>query len=242
MRPLVVDAAACSWQSMGAGPGALCTVIDGSATGGLLEQRLVRINSPTATPLTEARDHVMYVITGQGAVLVDGARWTLRSGTGVFVPAGRPCLIAHTGSSDLLLVSVLVAAEADEVAAVPAVVRIDEQPAQRAGDRTFRYGVTPAVGCRAVTQFTGSIPPGGAPPHHHEYDEVLYIVEGSGVAHVAGTSSRIAAGTCLLLPRREPHCLENTGDQVMQVMGVFHPAGSPAAKYEEPGAQAAPST
>ena len=39
-----------------------------------------------------------------------------------------------------------------------------------------------------------------------------------------------SAGTCLHLPPGLPHCLENTGPQLMRVLGVFHPAGSPAAK------------
>ena len=32
------------------------------------------------------------------------------------------------------------------------------------------------------------------------------------------------------LPPLQPHCLENTGAEPLRVLGVFHPAGSPAAK------------
>ena len=33
-------------------------------------------------------------------------------------------------------------------------------------------------------------------------------------------------------PPQAPHCLENTGPEPLRVLGVFHPAGSPAAKRE----------
>jgi oxalate decarboxylase/phosphoglucose isomerase-like protein (cupin superfamily) len=40
------------------------------------------------------------------------------------------------------------------------------------------------------------------------------------------------------LPARLVHCLENTGAQEMQVLGVFRPAGSPAEAYYPDGAPA----
>ena len=40
----------------------------------------------------------------------------------------------------------------------------------------------------------------------------------------------IGPGTSIYLPPLQPHCLENTGAESLQVLGVFHPAGSPAAK------------
>jgi hypothetical protein len=36
------------------------------------------------------------------------------------------------------------------------------------------------------------------------------------------------------------HCLENTGDSLMRVVGVFRPAGSPAAAYYPDGTPAHP--
>ena len=37
----------------------------------------------------------------------------------------------------------------------------------------------------------------------------------------------------LHLPPGLVHCLENTGSATMRVLGVFHPADSPAAKLEQ---------
>ena len=80
------------------------------------------------------------------------------------------------------------------------------------------------------TQFAGLIPPGRAPAHHHTYDEVVHVLAGQGVVHLSGTTAEIGPGTSIYLPPYQPHCLENTGSGPLEVLGVFHPAGSPAAK------------
>jgi mannose-6-phosphate isomerase-like protein (cupin superfamily) len=74
------------------------------------------------------------------------------------------------------------------------------------------------------------IPPGRAPAHQHTYDEVVHVLAGQGVVHLDGADTPIGAGTSIYLPPLAPHCLENTGRDPLRVLGVFHPAGSPAAK------------
>jgi len=98
------------------------------------------------------------------------------------------------------------------------------------GDRQFRVLFGPGRGCSVATQFVGEIPPGRAPEHSHPYDEVVRILHGHGTAHIGGVQHALAPGTCLHLPPGLPHCLENTGSAEMRVLGVFHPANSPAAK------------
>jgi mannose-6-phosphate isomerase-like protein (cupin superfamily) len=66
--------------------------------------------------------------------------------------------------------------------------------------------------------------------HSHTYDEVIYVVYGEGVLHLEGRETPIAPGTCIHLPPLEEHCLENTGDGTMRVLGVFHPSGDPASR------------
>lgn len=81
-----------------------------------------------------------------------------------------------------------------------------------------------------ATQFVGEIPPGRAPDHSHRYDEVVLILAGEGVAHIGGSQHSLAPGTCLHLPPGLQHCLESTGPALLRVLGIFHPADSPAAK------------
>jgi mannose-6-phosphate isomerase-like protein (cupin superfamily) len=100
------------------------------------------------------------------------------------------------------------------------------------GDRQFRILVDPEIGCQGVTQFVGWIPPGRAPTHHHTYEEVVYVLEGEGLLHLEESTRPIRAGSCMHLPPPVEHCLENTGTAPLRVLGVFHPAGSPASKTE----------
>jgi mannose-6-phosphate isomerase-like protein (cupin superfamily) len=101
------------------------------------------------------------------------------------------------------------------------------------GDRQFRVLFGPGQGkdgCSAATQFVGEIPPGRAPDHSHPYDETVLVLQGQGIVHIDGVSHPLAPGTCTHLPPGLPHCLENTGQGMLRVLGVFHPADSPAAK------------
>jgi len=88
----------------------------------------------------------------------------------------------------------------------------------------------PGRGCAVATQFVGEIPAGRAPEHSHPYDELVLILGGAGVLHAGGTDRPLSAGASAHLPPGMPHCLENTGSVTMRVLGVFHPADSPAAK------------
>ncbi len=100
------------------------------------------------------------------------------------------------------------------------------------GDRQFRVLFGPGRGCSIATQFVGEIPPGRAPEHSHPYDEVVLILAGDGTSRTSAAASTrwLVRARCLHLPPGLPHCLENTGSASLRVLGVFHPADSPAAK------------
>jgi mannose-6-phosphate isomerase-like protein (cupin superfamily) len=80
-----------------------------------------------------------------------------------------------------------------------------------------------------VTQFVGSIPPGRAPDHFHEYEEVLVVLKGRGRVWADRESAPVGPGSCVFLPRRQVHCVENLGEGRLRLLGVFYPSGSPAA-------------
>ena len=81
-----------------------------------------------------------------------------------------------------------------------------------------------------ATQFVGEIPAGRAPDHSHPYDELVLVLSGEGVLHTSLGDHAIRPGSCAHLPPGQLHCLENTGPAILRVLGVFHPADSPAAK------------
>jgi mannose-6-phosphate isomerase-like protein (cupin superfamily) len=103
---------------------------------------------------------------------------------------------------------------------------------ERTGDREFWVLLSEGL---TITQFVGSIPPGRAPAHHHSYDEVVHVLAGHGVVHLARGDTAIAPGTSIYLPPYQPHCLENTGTATLEVLGVFHPAGRPGSRTGHSG-------
>jgi mannose-6-phosphate isomerase-like protein (cupin superfamily) len=198
-----------------------------------VEQRVVRFGSGRSRPRTAACEEVWYVVAGGGLLRAGPSQHRLEPDLGVLLPPGTTWLLDSPG--ELLVVSVRVPAVRHATAsgaapATPAVVRLADQPAISTGDRELRIVVDPAVGCQGLTQFVGWIPPGRAPAHTHGYDEVVYVLEGRGILHAGGPARPITAGSCVHLPPGVPHCLENDGAAPLRVLGVFHPAGSPAAK------------
>lgn len=105
-------------------------------------------------------------------------------------------------------------------------LRLVDQPRQKTADRWYAELVQ-----AEVTQFVGSIPPGRAPDHFHLYEEVICILDGEGVMHAGDSSTPVGQGSCIFLPIRQRHCLENTGSGELRLLGVFYPAGSPAVRY-----------
>jgi mannose-6-phosphate isomerase-like protein (cupin superfamily) len=221
-------------EERAAGDTALVKRTIGAAQGcELLEQRVIRFAPGRSAARRFAdRDDVLYVVSGRGTLLVEGAAHPLAPDTGAYVVAGETANVDNQGPEELVVVSVTAppshAAPADDRAVTVAFADREEL---RADDkRTFRYLVNEDAGCREVTQFVGVVEPCRAPDHSHSYDEVGYIVEGRGFAHVDGESIPIGPGSCFHLPPGRLHCIENSGPGVMRILGVFHPSGDPASR------------
>jgi mannose-6-phosphate isomerase-like protein (cupin superfamily) len=118
----------------------------------------------------------------------------------------------------------------------------DQQAHGATTEREFRIVADPSTGLRSATHFVGYVPPGRAPDHFHTYDEVIWVIDGEGMFHVGDEHTPLSAGSRIVLPARTIHCLENTGDQVLRLVAVFSPAGSPAAAYLPDGTPAYPAT
>jgi mannose-6-phosphate isomerase-like protein (cupin superfamily) len=181
----------------------------------------------------------LFVLSGTATLALDGqGHHQLVPDTAAYVASGEEYAIENDGPEPL--VALIVDAPQPAGAEAPALgdrrvtVNFATQPDLEAGiGRTFRLLVDPEVGCSGFTQFMGEIPVGRAPDHSHTYDEVVYVVAGEGFLHMAGETRPIRAGSCIYLPPLHMHCLENAGDGPMRVLGVFQPAGSPAARYAE---------
>lgn len=201
----------------------------------LLEQRVIRFAPGRSLERSESdRDEVLYIASGSGSLELEGELHQLAPDTGAYVRADERYVVDNPGPDELVIVSVAAPMTNGPRSERRVTVRFDEQPELRADDkRTFRYLINEDAGCVDMTQFLGVVQPSRAPDHSHSYDEVGYVVEGSGLAHVDGESFPLQAGSCFHLPPAKTHCIENTGPGVMRIMGVFHPSGDPASRAYE---------
>jgi mannose-6-phosphate isomerase-like protein (cupin superfamily) len=193
-------------------------------------------------------EETLFVISGRGIVHAGGQAHALEPGVGVYIPPDSDFALENPGPETLRLVAVRVpnpdpadgggglAAAAPPRAAVRSLA--DQEMQEATTQREFRIVADPDCGLRSATHFVGYIPTVRAPDHFHTYDEVIYVLDGEGVMHAGEFEQPVVAGSCIQLPARTVHCLENTGDQPMRVVAVFRPAGSPAAAYYPDGTPA----
>ena len=227
------------------GDTALEKLVHGAHTGsGLLEQRVTRYAPGRSLPRTEAdRDELLYVVSGSGTLELDGEPYDLEPESGVYVRAGETYVVDNDGADELLVVSTSVPVGSVIRPPREVIVRFaDRQELRADAKRTFRYLVNQDAGCLDATQFVGIVEPCRAPDHSHTYDEVGYIVEGRGFAHIGGESIPLRPGACFHLPPEQVHCIENTGPGVMRILGVFHPSGDPASRAYEDNSELIPAS
>lgn len=181
-------------------------------------------------------------------LFIDGRRYEVGPDTGIYIRPHESFEIFPRGREPIVVVSVrcpepesepdvetnpeiISSSDSPPLASSP-FVRLDDRPAQPTADRWYRVLVDDEIGSTNATQFVGSIPPGRAPDHFHQYEEVLFILKGEGRMWAGETNTRIAAGSCIYLPKGQVHCVENTGKGELRLLGVFYPAGSPSVRYE----------
>jgi len=234
-----------SYSQPPAPPGDLSvrTLIDETIGSRNLLQRTLRIRGHGEFVTPPASEEVLYLVEGSAWLSSDqeGGGNPLWPGTAVLVPPGRGYALSSTGPEQVTVVSILAPPPGsglqDRGAMARSIGMAHEDQAEAipaGGDRSFKVLIDPSRGSRLVTQFVGFIERGQAPLHHHDYEEAIYVLGGTGTAHVREESEPVRPGSSIFLPPGTPHCLENTGDEVLKLLGVFSPPGSPAAK-RQPG-------
>ena len=181
-------------------------------------------------------DEVLYLLdeSGECTIVIDGNVYDVGPQTGIYLRPGQTLVVENPGPEPVRFVSSQTDSQFDHVVEshVSPIVKLSDRRALPTADRWYRVLVDEEIGSEQVTQFVGSIPPGRAPDHFHEYEEVLFILHGEGRMWAGETNTPIAPGSCIYLPKRQVHCVENTGEGELRLLGVFYPAGSPAVRYE----------
>lgn len=184
-------------------------------------------------------EETLFVLAGRGAVHTAGGSHALEPEVGVSFAPGSEFALENPGPEVLRLVAVRVPDPVAGSTRGATVRRLADQELEAATtQREFRIVADPDCGLRSATHFVGYIPTARAPEHFHTYDEVIYVLDGQGVMHAGELERPLAPGSCIQLPARTVHCLENTGTEPMRVVAVFRPPGSPAAAYYPDGTPA----
>lgn len=208
--------------------------------------RILELSARSSPSLANAAcDEVIYVLEGFGTIFLDGRAHSVAPGTAAYVAPGVAFTLENHGAEPIRIASALcpdperaahagvpVTRPLGSAPETPPLARLEERDVLPTGDRWYRVLVGPEAGSRQVTQFVGGIPPGRAPDHFHHYEEVLVVLSGEGRAWAGNSSAPVGAGSCIYLPPRQIHCMENTGTGELRLLGVFYPAGSPAARYD----------
>ena len=236
------DPMACGAGPTGRGDGVIVrTVLDTGAAGrdGLIRRLVHVLPGSRFDAATAPGGELWYVLGGHGLLTAGTEPATaLRPDTAAWLPPGTRYRLSAGTAGPLRLDNVSLPSGAPtpdrsgapDHTGAPRVSVLADCAVEVTGDRRFRVLFGPGRGCDAATQFVGEIPPGRAPLHSHTYDEVVLVLDGEGVLHAGAGGHPLAPGSCIHLPPGQPHCLENTGEGTLRVLGVFHPGGSPAAK------------
>jgi mannose-6-phosphate isomerase-like protein (cupin superfamily) len=187
-------------------------------------------------------DEIIYVLEGEASIFIDGWPYSIRPESGVYLRPNEVMTVDNPGPLPLVLVSARCPAPPGGPAttsdrrvtphAPPPIVHLADCKAVPTSNRWYRVLIDNEVGSAQATQFIGSIPPGRAPDHFHTYEEVLFIIQGTGRMWAGETSTAIGPGSCVYLPARQVHCVENLGTGELRLLGVFYPAGSPGVRYD----------
>jgi mannose-6-phosphate isomerase-like protein (cupin superfamily) len=195
--------------------------------------RVLEFGQGTSPVLSDPdSDEVFYVLDGNCKVVIGEDEYEVGPETGVYLRPGQTLRVENNRSEVVRFISSQSPAEPVKSSELPPIVKLSDRRALPTADRWYRVLVDDEIGSEQVTQFVGSIPPGRAPDHFHEYEEVLFILRGEGRMWAGETNTPIGPGSCIYLPRRQVHCVENTGSGELRLLGVFYPAGSPAVRYE----------
>jgi mannose-6-phosphate isomerase-like protein (cupin superfamily) len=86
----------------------------------------------------------------------------------------------------------------------------------------FTFPVYAATGAASTAVVYFEVEPGKRLAAHHDgAEEILFIVQGEGVATIGDASGPVRAGDLAVIPAWVTHGVENTGDITLKVVGFF---------------------
>lgn len=187
-------------------------------------------------------DVALFVVSGQGRVVIADREFSVGPETGVCVKPGEGFRIVN-GGEEPIVANITVCPPCaeplflDEMpgafdASVP--VRdqgVDEAKREPMADRFFQVLLDHEQQRTPVTQFIGEVPRSRAAHHRHLYEETITVLSGEGFLWTDETRAPVRPGDTIFLPLKQHHSLECTTEPGMRLVGVTFPSMSPAINY-----------
>lgn len=185
---------------------------------------------------------VLLATAGTGSIDISGRRFDLAPESGIYVRPREAFRVQNPGPDPIVLYAAVCPQVMEPAfpeslpddfddACPKRVVPFARAERHRMGDRTFQLLVNERVGCRAVTQFIGTIPLSKAAPHRHLYEETIILLRGQGRMWTEDLKADVRAGDFIFLPAKQLHSLQCTDPEGMLVAGVIWPGGNPNINY-----------
>ncbi len=192
----------------------------------------------------EDSDTVLFVISGNGHINIEGKIFKVGPETGIYVKSGEAFQIQAETSMTIMAAICPHNGTMSWPDAPPngpdsrfdrkfaeRRVGVDNEKANVMADRFFQVLVDDLVGSRQITQFIGEVPLSRAAFHRHLYEEAIVILSGEGMMWTEHCRAPVKPGDVIFLSKRQGHSLECTDPNGLRLMGAFYPAGSPAINY-----------
>ncbi len=185
-------------------------------------------------------DTVLFVVSGNGTISIEGKDFTIGPETGIYVQRGEA--FRFCADTPLSLMATI-CPQSDQAQWPDAPdgkfdmnfperrVGVDHDKASVMADRFFQILVDDQVGSKEITQFIGEVPLSRAAFHRHLYEEAIVILSGEGMMWTENCKAPVKPGDIIFLAKRQGHSLECTDPGGLRLMGAFYPAGSPAINY-----------
>jgi quercetin dioxygenase-like cupin family protein len=231
---LVADGTRCAVERLPGDGGAVRRRLVAPRPGSALQLDVVTLDAGAQLALGDADHHeLVYVLEGAVELSRGSGRTSIGADTAFLHDAATPASVRAQASARLAIFGA--GSGCDEHAPLgPRTVSTPLDLADAAsatGKRSFQILLGPDNGCVRATMFVGVVPPGAAPWHFHQYDEIVYLLDGQARYRQGRGVQAMTPDSAVRIPPRSVHINENTGGAEMRVLGVFTPAGSPSAAY-----------
>lgn len=204
-------------------------------------QFLLEASGPSPVMSFGARDVILFVMAGSGALRICGRQFAVVASDGVYVRPGEALQLLPESTLPLRLFALCCPpGPLDWLDSMPdnfdarqpqRVVSVDEAQRRATGPRYFQMLVDKRIGSTVITQFIGHIPPSKAAPHRHLYEEAIIVLSGEGCMWTEDRKARVSAGDVIFLPRKQLHSLQATSADGIDVVGVICPGDNPSITY-----------